>query len=233
MSIIIGMLAKNCALVASDGRIISGAKYENGIVTQKSHVTSDEFNKTFTLKNDSIIGVVAGTMEFQGKSISEHIDEILNETCEGEINTFEELLDFISDGLKFKMQNISETEISFQFRIINLILIGYKEKKLSDLSMHAFSFSPNLGTKYIECSKKIVEPVKNNLAQWELFGDVSSQKAVNDFLYERISILKKKTEAKLRSISKNAIELGIKKSTKSASGDHLTCGGKVYIKSIK
>lgn len=99
MSIIIGFVTQHCAVVASDGRIINGAYYENGILTRVSQVESDKFDKTFILNEGSIIGAVAGTMKFQEKLISGHLEEIIDQNFAGNMNSF----DSISDSICYVM----------------------------------------------------------------------------------------------------------------------------------
>lgn len=229
MSIIIGIVTDKCALVASDGRLHSGAYFENGIRTKDSKVIQDDFDKTFVLNGGKIIGAVAGTMKFEDKIIAEHLRELFeNNAC-----TPETLIDDLCEGIKKRLELISSAEIAFVFRKIDLILINSTSGEMKDLKVQARRFHPNSDNSAIEIEKFVISPKVQGHAAWQLFGDDTSQKAIHDFLATEIQKMTFIDEKGLRSLLYKAIRLGIKVSEKSKEGNDLNCGGKVFVKSIK
>jgi hypothetical protein len=229
MTIIVGFVTKTSAVVASDGRISSGAYYEGEILKRKSTVKSDEFDKTFSLKNRKLIGAISGTMSFQGKSTIEHIESYVQE-YECVTYSLDELTKYLCEKFNSSLLRVSNEEILFRFRSVDLILIGPKSDSDLTFQMKSCRIKPNEANTSIESTIDTVNPEKNDHAYWKLFGDDNSQTVVDTFLQSEIGLLKKRNEKTLRSISYKAIKLGIKESTISKSGDHQTCGGKVYVK---
>jgi len=232
MSIIIGFVTSNCGLVSSDGRLTSGAFPDNGLVVKKAIPINDEFDKTFTLKNGTIIGAVAGTMEFQGRKIAIHLEEILTNECK--VNTsVEDTLNCLKTHLKNRMEKIPENEILFPFRSIDLILIASPTGSQDNFKIYNSRFKPNSNNTSILIENEVISPGKKNNVYWKLFGDDSSQTAVDNFLKIEISKISKVNEQTLRSLSYKAVRHGIKNSTKHVNGDDLSCGGKPFVRSIK
>ncbi|WP_026968205.1 hypothetical protein [Algoriphagus terrigena] len=229
MTIIVGIVTKSSAVVASDGRISSGAVYEGEIQKSKSSVQSDEFDKTFSLKNGKLIGAISGTMRFQHKSTIEHIESLVQENSLIPYS-LDELAKCICAGLKSGLLEVSNEEVLFRFRSIDLILIGPKSHFDLTYQMKSCRIKPNEASASIDYTIDTVDPVKDDHAHWQLFGDDNSQSMVNAFLKREVGLLTKRDEKTLRSISYKAIRHGIKYSTVSKSGDHQTCGGKVYVK---
>ena len=134
MSIIIGFVADNCGVVASDSRLTAGAKFDNGIVIKKSSPISDAFDKTFSLNDGKIIGAVTGTMKFNEKTIAVHLEEILvNESSQND--SLEEAIVCLKNNLKERMEHILNEEILFKFRAIDLILIASYSGNIKDLKI--------------------------------------------------------------------------------------------------
>lgn len=228
MTIIIGFVTKSSAVVASDGRISSGAYYEGKFLQRKSEVKSDEFDKTFSLKNGKLIGAVSGTMSFQGKKTSDHIASLVEEYDSVQYS-LQELAEYVCEGIKTGLLKVSDDEILFRFRSIDLILIGSKSDSDSTYEIKSCRIKPNDTNTSIDYNIDTKDPVKDNLTHWQIFGDDTSQAIVNTFLQNEIGLLKVHNKKNLRSISYKAISLGIKNSTISKSGDHQTCGGKVFV----
>lgn len=227
MSIVIGIVTNKCALVASDGRLHSGAYYENDLRVKDSEVICDNFDKTFVLDNNKLIGVAAGTMKFDNKSIEEHLKELF----QSEQYSPDTLIDSLCEGLKKRIENISPSEIAFAFRKLDLILINSSPGKKKDIKIQACRFYPNSDNSSIEIKKSEIFPKDGNV-EWQLFGDDSSQKKINDFLETKIKKLTNINKKTLRSLLYKAIRRGIKASEQSKEGNNFNCGGKVFVKSI-
>jgi hypothetical protein len=231
MSIIIGFVNKTYAVVASDGRISTGALYEGETLIAKSIIQSDEFDKTFSFKNGKLIGAVSGIMRFKGKSTIEHIESIVNEN---NLSPFSmgDLAKKVCEGLKQGLLNTSSEEILFRFRSIDLILIGPKSDSDYTNQLKSCRINPDETLTNIEYTVNTIDPISNDLAHYQIFGDDAAQSIVNPFLQKEIGLCKKIDADSLRSISYKAIRLGIKNSTSIKHGDHKSCGGKVYVKNI-
>jgi hypothetical protein len=231
MSIIIGLISKKCELVASDGRLTSGAEFKFGSVIKKAIPIDDQFDKTFSLKEGRIIGTVAGLMEFHGLKISEHLENILNEECNN-VNFLDQTMNCLATKLKTRIEGISDAEILFEHRIIDLILIGSTYDEPNDLKLFSFRFKPDLNSNIITVESSEIPAHRKGFAHWQLFGDDASQESVNRFLSSEL----KETpieEKRLRSLSYKAIRLGIISSSKHEFGEYPTCGGKPFVKTIK
>lgn len=229
MTIIIGLITKSSALVASDGRILSGAYYEGDIQKRKSTVESDEFDKTFSLKNGKIIGAISGLMRFQDKTTIEHIKSIAQENYIVPYS-LDKLANCICKELKSGLVVVSDEEILFQFRSLDLILIGHKSDLDLTYQIKSCRIKASAKNRNIDYTIDTIDPVINNHVYWQLFGDESSQSKVHIFLNREIGLLNKQNINTLRPIAYKAIRLGIKHSMVSIFGDHQTCGGKVYVK---
>lgn len=228
MTIIIGFVTKSSAVVASDGRISSGAYYEGEILQRKSEVISDEFDKTFSLKNGTLIGAVSGIMSFQEKKTSEHIASLVEE-YDSVPYSLDELAEYVCEGIKTGLLKVSNDEILFRYRSIDLILVGSISDSKSTYQIKSCRLKPNDTNTSIDYNIDTIDPAKDDLTHWQIFGDDTSQVIVNTFLKNEIRLLKKHDKKNLRSISYKAIRLGITNSTINKSGDHQTCGGKVFV----
>ena len=229
MSIIIGIITNNCALGASDGRLHSGAYYEKGIRTKDSEIIQDDFDKTFVLQGTQAIGAVAGTMKIENKIIADHLEELLKD----KIYTPETVIDCLTQGLKEKLEKISQDEIALEFRKLDLILINSISGEMKDLKIQARRFHPNSVNSSIEIERIEILPQMQGYAGWQLFGDDISQNAINEFLENELKKMTYFDEKKLRNLMYKAIRIGIKVSGKNEDGNDLNCGGKVFVKSLK
>jgi hypothetical protein len=229
MSIIIGIVTDTCALVASDGRLHSGAYYENDKRIKDSEVIQDDFDKTFVLNGGKIIGAVAGTMKFEDKIIAEHLVKLMAN------NTFtpETLVDVLCKGLREQFEQISSAEIAFAYRKLDLIIINSNSGEMKDMKIQARRLHPDSNNSSIEIERFEISPKVQGHAAWQIYGDDTSQREINDFLSTEIQKMTRIDEKGLRSLMYKAIRLGIKVSEKNNEGNDLNCGGKVFVKSIK
>ena len=77
MSVIVAMISNRDGAIASDGRLFGPARIENGQVTDPATVESDSFDKTFAIAGGKIVGAFCGLMSFSGRTVAEHVDEIV------------------------------------------------------------------------------------------------------------------------------------------------------------
>jgi hypothetical protein len=231
MSISISLLTTDCALVASDGRLTSGVEINNSMAVKSAMPISDTFDKTFSFFESRLIGTVTGTMEFDGATIINHIESILKNGCYYE-NSIELTVECLNLKLKEKLEQISLNEILFKYRKIDMTLIGSSSGKNNDFNLYNLCFAPDSSNDNIIVIEEKLTPIKNKVA-WQLFGDDSARKAVKEFLDSELAKIKVATEKNLRSLLYKAIRHGIKHSSNSPFGNEKSCGGKVFVKSMK
>jgi hypothetical protein len=229
MSIIIGIVTNACGLVASDGRLHSGAYYDKGKRVKNSVVVRDDFDKTFVSTHGKLIGAVAGTMRFCNMTIGEHLHEL----SRGKHFTAETSVTYLSHGLKEKLSQIPDYEIGFCFRKLDLLLVSYDSGLFRGFKIYSYRLFPNTDNTNIEMEAEEIFPKVKGHVAWKLFGDDASQKSINDFLKLEICNMSVVNEKHLRGLLYKAIRFGIRASEKNKDGTKSNCGGKVFVKSIK
>ena len=232
MSIIISMITDKCGITASDGRVTSSAVFQNGQVITKAVPINENFEKTFSLDNGKLIGTWAGIMTFAGKTIPEHLAEIFSIDCP-QLPNLENTLSCLISTLKDRFRN--NTEILFEFRKIDLIIVATDTGRIQDLRTYTFRLKPNDNNDQIIIEHEIIpnEKKQPNIVYWKIFGDDSSRPFVDEFLRESIEKSPNVHVDTLVSIAYKAIRLGIKYSGKHSYGDDKTCGGKPFVREIK
>jgi hypothetical protein len=223
MTIALGLITKDFGLVSSDGRLIDGAKFEGGQVSENAKIRTDTYNKTFTLIEDTVIGVVSGLMEFQEKSTPVHLKEIVDNECK-EIRSIEEKFKCLVQQMKLRLEDKSNAEIIFKYRGLDLVLVTINKKFKFKYKLFHFKFYPDetIGEIKIVAKEPII-PFENK-AYWMIVGDESSAKIVDVVLKTS-----KGTDKKVISkVVDRAINEGIIHSQKNEYGDFQNCGGKEY-----
>lgn len=221
MSIILSMISKNGGVVSSDGRKHSSIVIKaDGTSDEKSIAESDDYNKTFIILN-KILGAYCGLLAFSNSNISEHIAQIV----EDKLNlSYEEVVDLIEMEMRNKLSQISPSEIKFECRKIDLLLVGRRDKKRMQIS--ALRFFPEKDK--IQSIKEVVITDRDN--KFYTFGDDKAQKCVKAVLNSNkapnndIPFLKK--------ISVRAIKAGINGSGTAPYSEEKSCGGTVFSTSI-
>lgn len=217
MSIVIGVVTKKCGLVVSDAR-----------VTNPDYTINDNYDKTFKIIRDnfSIIGTVAGLMEFENKRIGVHLEELLL-TDDFRLDETLELIGGLANRLKNRLENIDENEVSFEYRNLDLILITSKIGRKA-ASMYSYCFKTRKDTSEILIESNIMTPTEKWPLKYATYGDLNSQASIKDYLDK--NDLKKIKPEKLRSKLKKLIEEASAKSKENPQNQELTCGGIPFVK---
>lgn len=226
MSIVLGIISKSCAIVAGDGRVtIEDISEVNGVQQKEKKVRNDDFNKTFSLLNGQIIGCCAGLMEFEGKSIGGHLEEMTNQT------DYIFSIDSVCETMKNRLKAISEDEVGLFHRKLDLVLIYKTNENPKAYELHSVRFFPNHQNTEIEIQKfESVSTSKINKVWWQIYGDDSARSAVSALLEKEINQRVKVDKKNLIALSKRLIRLGISRASKIK--NIKTCGGEVFVKTI-
>lgn len=232
MSIIMGVLGKNCGVVASDGRLTGEATYESNVLTKTAPILSDNFDKTFEFNDHKIIGACAGIMHIDNNPIKVHIAEALSKF--GTAASLQLKLDAIYNLLQARLEQMADSQALFRFRKLDLILIGTESGRSADLKLYPAQIKPNSSNTLIIVRKGDVlsQPKVAKRINWQLYGDEAARTAVKQHLDIVLANNEGVSEKQIRSLMYPAIKIGIINSGKSEFGDHQSCGGKSFVKSI-
>jgi hypothetical protein len=112
MSVAIAIATDAFGLVLSDSR-----RVESG-----GESCRDDFDKTFSVDSPSLVGAFTGLVEFGGLTVGQHVQEIVRE--EGGHELLNELAETIGEGLAAKLAEVSDAEVGFAHRKVELLLVG-------------------------------------------------------------------------------------------------------------
>ena len=113
MSVAIAVAMDTYGLVVSDSR-----RVESG-----GRSLCDDIDKTFVIDQPKIIGANVGLLEFNGRTIGQHAQEIAKEEAD-KSTTLEALCLNWGACLAERLANISEDEVGFPCREMDLLIIG-------------------------------------------------------------------------------------------------------------
>ena len=231
MSIIIGFVTKKWGIISSDGRQFGSARFENGRLVEKAKIINESFDKTFSLQEGKIITGSAGLTTFQGKRISEHLEEIIQEVWE-EHNQLSKIMQKITDSFKTRLANIDNNEVLFEHRKVDVILILSAE---SGLTIYAIRFYPNQINQDIQFEMEIIPSQKKEpgIVYWKLFGDDSAQASSIRYFDRVLRKTKNREIAFLEATIRKSISSGINKAGVHPYGDDPSCGGQIFTKIMK
>ncbi len=225
MTVIVALISKKDGFVASDGRIFSPVYIQDGKTVGTAQISNDYFNKTFCLYNGKIVGCFAGIMKFSEKTISEHVSEIENSSLFSDIGSFK-------DELKGEMLNrltaISCQEIIFCRRKLNVVLVGGKNLKRSDMRIISLEFYPD--GKQIGCREKVVksEDIPSNQLGFYTQGDAKAISKVKELISHNGTGIT--TANRLEEFIKTLVKEGIMAADyhPDGNGTDCSCGGKLF-----
>ena len=113
MSVAIAVVMDTYGLVASDSR-----RVESG-----GQSLCDDIDKTFVIDQPKIIGVSVGLLEFNDRTIGQHVQEISKAEA-NKSTTLEVLCHNCGACLADRLANISEDEVGFPHRKMDLLIVG-------------------------------------------------------------------------------------------------------------
>jgi hypothetical protein len=225
MSIILGLVTSRDGIVMSDGRMFGSALLDNGKVVEEASIKSEEFDKTFCLDQGRLIGTLAGLMQFSGKKVSEHIEDIWQTSAKSKTE-FTDIANELCEGLKGKLTNINPNDVVFECRKIDLVLIGRMTATKRQLVMGRFRFSPM--NNQMSFSADMFPGEK--LIKYCTFGDEKAQAAVARVMTENKTSNRYATFLKI--LANRSIRAGIKRSGCQPYGSEPACGGRTFTQVI-
>jgi hypothetical protein len=105
-----------------------------------------DFDKTFSVNRINIIGAHVGLLEFSGKTIAEHVNDIVSNSRQDNMRKIAEL---IASQL---IKKLSSSEIIVDERKVEILLVGRKKFLLGRYEIRCIDIKPNLETGQIESS---------------------------------------------------------------------------------
>lgn len=224
MSIIAALASTRDGFVGSDGRKFSSAFWDNGVLITPAHIFQDDFDKTFELYGGNVIGAFCGLLEFDGLTVGKHIEDITGASLVPHIN-LQPLIKTIQRGLCTRLENINPQEIAFDFRKVDLILMGGRQLSRRDMRIFALRFFPF--NDRIQSNMNEVFPDRHS-NMYYLFGDdlaVNAARKVFD------NNTKTSRDAKfLHKLITESLEAGIRSAGRHVNGPNLACGGIIFTK---
>lgn len=215
MSIIIGVVSRR-GIVGSDGRRFAPSQL----------IDRDDFDKTFSVDNDLIIGAFCGLVEFGGQTVGQHVQEIASvhlPLCA----SFEVFLDKIQEDFKSRLMNIDPLEVGMDHRNVDLILIGGRQLSVGDMGIGAIRFQSK--NSQIEVTREILYP-DGFLIRCKLFGDDSAQQGA------RVAFNINQSRATDIDHLDNLTRGALASACRRASTDHLNqakCGGRIFTRKTR
>jgi hypothetical protein len=212
MSVLVAVVSGIDGVVACDGRRSSSAFLADGKVEKPSTVASDEFDKTFALDGGKIIGAFCGLLEFSGRTVGQHIVEIVGPVLPPG-SRFESIVEQITQGIARRLGEADEAEVVHSARTVDLILVGGERLTKSELRIASVRFGP-----------QGITPLKHS--KFCRAGDDAAASVAGDLLQKRY--VGNRGAAFLERLATAAIEAGIRASGQCRYGTHIACGGRVF-----
>lgn len=228
MSVIVALISTRDGVVASDGRHFGSALLANGKVVQRAVITSEEFDKTFSLNRGKLIGAFTGLMSFSGKSIGQHILEIIDNSDNSPVgkNKFSTITARIEQEMKTKLGQIDNQEVIFACRKLDILLVGSETLTRYEQRIAAISFFPDNGS--IVSKKEIVAAKQFN--QYYVYGEEKARTAATQVF--RSNSAPNRDSKFLRNLAIGAVKAGIRAAGTHPYGLEPACGGKVFTKRL-
>lgn len=223
VTIIGAIVSRDGGVVASDGRVYGSAPMRDGAYTLPPVIESDEHDKTFVCCAGRINATHSGLMRFSGKSVPEHVSEFL-ESGAHPIRMIAEAAGELAEKLPGRLESIDDSEVSFENRKLDLLLIGHAFGQSKPTKMVALSFRPEGGR--IAVVRKDVSGRKAN--RFHLFGDDSAQAQAKRVLESNDS--PRRDVKFLCSLLERATREGIANCGVLPGTAVASCGGKVFIR---
>lgn len=234
MSIIIGLVSKKYALVASDGRETSLEVLDaNNNILTKAVPMNDTLDKTFSLADNKIIGASAGLMSFSNLYIKDHLSNIFQSYCAG-IKDISDIINIIEINFLVLLNNIPIQDIAIKHRVVDILFV-FSEKGIKKIK--TLRFKPDVNnTTIISFESETIPSLNKKLNDIELlfylFGDDNAKLHAKKYLSQANSKNKIMPKQLLKAIIEKAILIGINNSNQHPFGDSNTCGGNISYKEL-
>lgn len=218
MSIVLALASGRHGVVASDGRRFGSVSFVEGVPSRPAGISTDEFNKTFSLNAGEVVGAFCGLLEFSGGTVAEHIADITSHVFSTG-RAFQSLVLHIEEQLRNRLNQIDTNEVVPSSRNVDLLLVG---GALSHVRIAAIRF--RAGEDGVTTSRESVSAVRAN--HYWLYGDDHAVAAASVVL-DADSAMSKDADFLLH-LARRAIEIGIRDCGTYVYGTDRACGGKVF-----
>jgi len=221
MSIILALTSGRDGVVASDGRRFHSVHLVNGVPSEPASVSTDEFNKTFSLNGGNVVGAFCGLLEFSGATVAEHIADITSNMSSA-CGTFLSLVIRIEEQLRNRLNEIDTVEVIPSCRNVDLQLVGGACLTRADVRIAAVRFCA--GDDGVTTSRELVSAGRAN--RYYTYGDDQAVAGASAVLNANRAPNK---DAKfLLQLARRAIEFGIRNCGTHPHGTERACGGKTF-----
>jgi len=229
MSVILALLSGRDAVVASDGREFRSARLDRvtGKVLQRAQVARGDFDKTFVLFGGKVVGAFSGLTRFSGKTVGEHIVEIVGEGRRTP-RSLAAVGKAVKEELIARLSNVSPDEVLPDCRKVDVLLAGGAQLTRHHFQIARLRFAPSHGGLGVLCQDDFVGHRRGDTMRYAMFGDDKASAAGSRLAEANQS---RKTDRKfMLDLATRAIEAGIAACGVHPSGDAPSCGGKVFLR---
>ena len=225
MSIILALTSGWNGVVASDGRRFHPVHLVNGEPIDPASVSTDKFNKTFSLNEGTVVGAFCGLLEFSGATVAEHIRDITSDMFSAG-GILLSLVDRIEEQLGNRLKEIDTGEVIPSCRNVDLLLVGGANMTRADVIIAALRFSG--GDDGVKSKRQVVPDEGAN--RYYLYGDDQAVAIAKRGLdRDLFAIRARKKDAKvLLRLARRAIKSGIRNCGTYPHGTERACGGEIF-----
>ncbi len=229
MSVILALVSRRDAVVASDGREFGSAELDvvTGRVLQRAPVATDDFDKTFVLFGGKVVAAFAGLTRFGGRTVGEHIIQIVGK---GGVAppSLADVGNAVKEELIARLSSVSPDEVLPDSRKVDVLLAGGAQLTRHDFQIWGLRFQPADDCAPISCEQHVQPYDKRQLLRYGRFGDDDAVRAVDACMASNASSLSDREF--MLDLATRAIEAGIAVCGIHPNGDAPSCGGKVFWK---
>jgi len=207
--------------VASDGRRFHSVRLVNGVPTEAANISSDTFNKTFSLNGGNVVGAFCGLLKFSGATVAEHIVNITSDMFSGG-TTFLSIVDAIEKYLRHRLTEIDNAEVIPPCRNVDLLLVGGASLTRAHMAITSIRFCPTVDG--VTTKRDVVYADKEK--RYYVYGDNQATAAVARVLDANHA--PNRDANFLLKLARGAIESGIRNCGTHRHGMERACGGQVF-----
>jgi hypothetical protein len=147
VSVAIALAMEAFGLVMTDGR-----RVESG-----GCAIRDDYDKTFAIANPRLIGASVGLLEFNGLCVAQHVQQIVDAGA-GQLTSLQTACRDIGRRLAERLGNISEAEVGFQHRKLELLFVGKCRLTSGYARICSVELNPDCANHRIDQKVKLWEP---------------------------------------------------------------------------
>jgi hypothetical protein len=208
MSFLVALAGSRSALIATDSRRI-----ENNVGTVR-----DDFSKVFRLSGVLVIGGHTGLVEFSGRTVPAWFQTLpISSWC-----SMDSLVREAKAFFEEQMTNIAEEEVGFQYRCVDIVLVGFADlkKRKGPVIIRAIVLRPD------SFGKRVTAEIRKFTGGFCMAGDDAAMKAVDRQIRALRPSPQCLPEKRLETVARNLVNIGVKKAGCSPTYPTLSsCGG--------